>query len=262
MNDILRVVLPAYLLAFFAIAFAWRSYLVWKRTGINPYVVGRSDRPIDFVENLYPFPAILLLATTLLYAVLPGVYSLTAPITWLEGVSFRITGLVLMAVALVWTATAQMQMGSSWRIGIDLVNKTDLVEKGLFRVTRNPIFLGMEEYDRLLTERTKIVAVAHVSNSLGTVNPVKEIVATAHKFGVPVLVDAAQSIPHFPVDVQDIDCDFLAFSGHKMFGPTGSGILYGKRQWLDQMPPYETGGGMLLYPIEAIKHWQMAVGVG
>jgi len=142
-NDILRVILPAYLLAFFAIAFAWRSYLVWKRTGINPYVVGRSGRPIDFVENLYPFPAILLLATTLLYALVPSVYSLTAPITWLEGFAFRMAGLVLMAIGLVWTATAQMQMGPSWRIGIDLVNKTDLVEKGLFRKTRNPIFLGM-----------------------------------------------------------------------------------------------------------------------
>src|SRR4051794_24147481 len=82
--------------------------------------------------------------------------------------------------------------------------------------------LIIEEYDRLLNERTKIVAIAHVSNSLGTVNPVKEMIATAHKFGVPVLVDAAQSIPHFPVDVQDLDCDFLVFSGHKMFGPTGS----------------------------------------
>lgn len=105
--------------------------------------------------------------------------------------------------------------------------------------------LIIEEYDRLLNERTKIVAVAHVSNSLGTINPVKEMIATAHKFGVPLLVDAAQSIPHFPVDVQDMDCDFLVFSGHKMFGPTGSGVVYGKRHWLDQMPPYETGGGMV-----------------
>jgi cysteine desulfurase/selenocysteine lyase len=105
--------------------------------------------------------------------------------------------------------------------------------------------LIIDEYEGLLTERTKIVAIAHVSNSLGTINPVKEMIATAHKFGVPVLIDAAQSIPHFPVDVQDMDCDFLVFSGHKMFGPTGSGIVYGKRNWLDQMPPYETGGGMV-----------------
>ncbi|HEX6126142.1 MAG TPA: cysteine desulfurase [Pyrinomonadaceae bacterium] len=105
--------------------------------------------------------------------------------------------------------------------------------------------LIIDEYENLLNERTKIVAVSHVSNSLGTVNPIKEMVATAHKFGVPVCVDAAQSVPHFPVDVQDLDADFFVFSGHKMFAPTGSGIAYGKRKWLDQMPPYQTGGGMI-----------------
>ena len=105
--------------------------------------------------------------------------------------------------------------------------------------------LIIDEYENLLNERTKMVAVSHVSNSLGTVNPIKEMVATAHKFGVPVCVDAAQSVPHFPVDVQDLDADFFVFSGHKMFAPTGSGIVYGKRKWLDQMPPYQTGGGMI-----------------
>lgn len=105
--------------------------------------------------------------------------------------------------------------------------------------------LIVEEYDKLLNERTKIVAVAHVSNSLGSVNPIKEMIATAHKFGVPVLVDAAQSVPHFPVDVQDLDADFFVFSGHKMFAPTASGIVYGKREWLDKLPPYQTGGGMI-----------------
>lgn len=105
--------------------------------------------------------------------------------------------------------------------------------------------LIIEEYENLLNERTKIVAVAHVSNSLGTVNPVKEMIATAHKFGVPVLVDGAQSVPHFPVDVKDLNADFFTFSGHKMYAPTGSGVLYGKRKWLDQMPPYQTGGGMI-----------------
>src|SRR4051812_5955195 len=105
--------------------------------------------------------------------------------------------------------------------------------------------LIIDEYKNLLNERTRIVAVAHVSNSLGTVNPVKEMVSTAHKFGVPVFVDGAQSVPHFPVDVQDLDCDFFAFSGHKMFAPTGSGVVYGKREWLDQLPPYQTGGGMI-----------------
>jgi cysteine desulfurase / selenocysteine lyase len=105
--------------------------------------------------------------------------------------------------------------------------------------------LIIDEYENLLNERTKIVAVGHVSNSLGTVNSVKEMIATAHKFGVPVCVDAAQSVPHFPVDVQDLDADFYVFSGHKMFGPTGSGVVYGKRKWLDEMPPYQTGGGMI-----------------
>lgn len=105
--------------------------------------------------------------------------------------------------------------------------------------------LVIEEYDRLLTTRTKIVSIAHVSNSLGTVNPVKEMIATAHKFGVPVLVDGAQSVPHFPVDVQDLDADFFIFSGHKMFAPTGIGVVYGKRRWLDAMPPYQTGGGQI-----------------
>lgn len=105
--------------------------------------------------------------------------------------------------------------------------------------------LIIDEYENLLSERTKFVAVAHVSNSLGTVNPIKEMAATAHKFGVPVLVDAAQSVPHFPVDVQDLDADFFVFSGHKMYAPTGSGVVYGKREWLDKMPPYQTGGGMI-----------------
>jgi len=105
--------------------------------------------------------------------------------------------------------------------------------------------LIIDEYENMLNERTKMVAVSHVSNSLGTVNPIKEMTAMAHKFGVPVCVDAAQSVPHFPVDVQDLDCDFFVFSGHKMFAPTGSGVMYGRREWLDKMPPYQTGGGMI-----------------
>ena len=105
--------------------------------------------------------------------------------------------------------------------------------------------LIIEEYDKLLNERTKIVAIGHVSNALGSVNPVKQMIATAHKFGVPVCVDAAQSVPHFPVDVQDLDADFFVFSGHKMFAPTGSGCVYGKREWLDKMPPYQTGGSQI-----------------
>lgn len=105
--------------------------------------------------------------------------------------------------------------------------------------------LLLDEYEKLFTERTKIVSVTHVSNVLGTVNPVKEIVRIAHGHGVPVMVDGAQSTPHFAVDVQDIDCDFFAFSGHKMYGPTGVGVLYGKEYWLDRMPPYQGGGEMI-----------------
>ncbi|HMS39617.1 MAG TPA: cysteine desulfurase [Pyrinomonadaceae bacterium] len=105
--------------------------------------------------------------------------------------------------------------------------------------------LIIDEYENLLNERTKIVAVSHVSNSLGTINPVKEMIATAHKFGVPVFVDGAQAVPHFPVDVQDLDADFYTFSGHKMFAPTGSGVLFGKKEFLNKMPPYQTGGGMI-----------------
>lgn len=105
--------------------------------------------------------------------------------------------------------------------------------------------LLLDEYEKLFTERTKIVSVTHVSNVLGTVNPVKEIVRIAHEHGVPVMVDGAQSTPHFAVNVQDIDCDFFAFSGHKMYGPTGVGVLYGKEDWLDRMPPYQGGGEMI-----------------
>ena len=105
--------------------------------------------------------------------------------------------------------------------------------------------LIIEEYEGLLNEKTRMVAISHVSNSLGTINPIKEMIASAHKHGVPVCVDAAQSVPHFPVDVQDLDADFYVFSGHKMFAPTGSGVAYGKRKWLDKMSPYQTGGGMI-----------------
>ena len=105
--------------------------------------------------------------------------------------------------------------------------------------------LLMDEYEKLFSDRTKIVSVAHVSNTLGTVNPVKDIVRIAHEHGVPVLVDGAQSTPHFKVDVQDLDCDFFAFSGHKIYGPTGVGVLYGKEEWLDCLPPYQGGGEMI-----------------
>ena len=105
--------------------------------------------------------------------------------------------------------------------------------------------LIQEEYEKLFNERTRLVSVAHVSNVLGTVNPVKDMIRFAHTQGVPVLVDAAQSIPHMKVDVLDLDCDFMAFSAHKVYGPTGVGVLYGKEQWLDRMPPYQAGGEMI-----------------
>jgi len=105
--------------------------------------------------------------------------------------------------------------------------------------------LLLDEYKKLINFRTKLVAIVHVSNSLGTINPVKEIVTIAHKNNIPVLIDGAQAIQHQNVDVQDIDCDFYAFSGHKIYGPTGIGVLYGKERWLKEMPPYQGGGDMI-----------------
>jgi len=105
--------------------------------------------------------------------------------------------------------------------------------------------LLLDEYDGQLNERTKFVAITHVSNALGTINPIKEMIAQAHKYGVPVLIDGAQSAPHMPVDVQDLDCDFYTFSGHKMYAPTGSGIVYGKAELLEKMNPFQGGGDMI-----------------
>lgn len=105
--------------------------------------------------------------------------------------------------------------------------------------------LLLNEYEKLFSPRTRLVSVAHVSNVLGTINPVKEMIATAHAHGVPVLIDGAQSIPHMPIDVQDLDADFYVFSGHKVYGPTGIGVLYGKEAWLDKLPPYQGGGEMI-----------------
>jgi cysteine desulfurase / selenocysteine lyase len=103
----------------------------------------------------------------------------------------------------------------------------------------------LEEFERLLTPRTKIVALTHMSNVLGTVVPIKEVVRIAHRRGIPVLVDGAQGAVHMPVDVQDLDCDFYAFTGHKTYGPTGIGVLYAKKHWLEAMPPYQGGGEMI-----------------
>ncbi len=105
--------------------------------------------------------------------------------------------------------------------------------------------LILEEYEKLLSNNTRIVAVTHVSNALGTINPIEEIISLAHQKGIPVLIDGAQAVPHMKVDVQALDCDFYCFSGHKLYGPMGVGVLYGKEEWLQQMPPYQGGGEMI-----------------
>ena len=105
--------------------------------------------------------------------------------------------------------------------------------------------LDMDSFHSLLSDRTRLVCITQTSNVLGTVNPLEDIISEAHQAGIPVLVDGAQSVPHLRVDVQSLDCDFLVFSGHKIYGPTGIGVLYGKRKWLDRMPPYQAGGEMI-----------------
>ena len=105
--------------------------------------------------------------------------------------------------------------------------------------------LLVEDYNKLLNDKTKLVAVNYISNSLGIINPVKELISAAHRVGAIALIDAAQAAPHVKIDVQDLDCDFLAFSSHKMYGPTGVGVLYGKKELLEAMPPYQGGGEMI-----------------
>lgn len=105
--------------------------------------------------------------------------------------------------------------------------------------------LIIEEFEKKITERTKLISVIHISNVLGTINPIKKIIEIAHKYDIPVLIDAAQSIQHTHIDVQELDCDFLVFSGHKIYGPNGMGVLYGKEKWLEEMPPYHGGGEMI-----------------
>ena len=110
---------------------------------------------------------------------------------------------------------------------------------------REDLSLDIEAFKGLLSEKTRLVSVAHVSNVLGTIQPIEEIIRLSHEKGVPVCIDGAQSVPHIKVDVQALDCDFLVFSGHKMYGPTGIGVLYGKREWLEKLPPHEGGGEMI-----------------
>jgi len=124
-----------------------------------------------------------------------------------------------------------------------------LSEERKFKIKVLPIDnngeLMMEEYEKMLTTKVKLVSIIYVSNSIGTLNPIREIIAGAHKKNIPVLIDAAQAVNHFPVDVRELDCDFLAFSGHKIYGPTGIGILYGKEKWLNMLPPFMGGGDMI-----------------
>ena len=103
----------------------------------------------------------------------------------------------------------------------------------------------MDEFKEMINEKTKLISVVYISNTLGTINPVKEIIEIAHSRNIPVIIDAAQAAPHLKIDVKDLDCDFLAFSGHKIYGPTGIGILYGKEKHLEAMPPYQFGGEMI-----------------
>ena len=149
---------------------------------------------------------------------------------------------------------SQMQKGDEV-IVTDMEHHSNVVpwqlqamKRGIF-VKHLPItddgVLCIDQLEQLITEKTRLISVAHVSNVLGTVNPVDEIVKIAHAYDVPVLVDGAQSAPHFRVDVKAMDCDFFAFSGHKMYGPTGIGVLYGKEKWLEKLPPYQGGGEMI-----------------
>lgn len=143
MNTNLRYLLPAYLLLYFAAAFFWRSYLVWKRTGINPYKLGKADNAHDFVGMLFRLTLAAITLVIILHSLSNEAYQYLTPIRWLERPAFISLGIGLLAVSLLWTLVAQAQMGNSWRIGIDAETKTQLVQLGVFRLSRNPIFLGM-----------------------------------------------------------------------------------------------------------------------
>lgn len=125
-----------------------------------------------------------------------------------------------------------------------LIGRRKRIRLRIVPIDQNGI-LDIDKYKLLFNERTKLVAITHVSNVLGTINPVKEMISIAHGYNVPTLIDGAQAISHMPVDVRDLDCDFYAFSSHKMYGPCGVGVLYGKRRWLEAMPPYQGGGEMI-----------------
>lgn len=143
MDDALRIILPLYLVAFFGVAFVWRSVAVWKQTGVNPYVLGKTDNAHDFIGVVFRLTFALIVAVIIVFAFFAPLYQYAAPLVWVEHETIKSIGLVLLVASLVWTAIAQIQMGASWRIGIDRKNRTELIQNGLFRVSRNPIFFGM-----------------------------------------------------------------------------------------------------------------------
>jgi protein-S-isoprenylcysteine O-methyltransferase Ste14 len=143
MDDILRIILPLYLVAYFGVAFVWRSVAVWKQTGVNPYVLGKTDSAHDFIGVVFRLTFALIVAVIIVFAFFSPLYQYAAPLVWIEHAPVKSIGLALLVLSLVWTAIAQLQMGKSWRVGIDRKNRTELVENGLFKISRNPIFLGM-----------------------------------------------------------------------------------------------------------------------
>jgi protein-S-isoprenylcysteine O-methyltransferase Ste14 len=143
MDEILRIILPLYLVAYFGVAFVWRSVAVWKQTGVNPYVLGKTDDAHDFIGVVFRLTFALIVAVIIVFAFFSPLYQYAAPLVWIEHRAVKSSGLVLLVASLIWTAIAQIQMGRSWRIGIDRVNRTELIENGLFRISRNPIFFGM-----------------------------------------------------------------------------------------------------------------------
>lgn len=139
----LKFILPAYLLIYFFTAFFWRSYKVWKTTGINPFVLGSTDSAHDFIGRMFKVVFALIVAAVIAYSSSSTIYEYLMPFTWIQHSGFKIVGMTLLATSLVWTLVAQSQMGKSWRIGIDVQHRTKLVREGAFRFSRNPIFLGM-----------------------------------------------------------------------------------------------------------------------
>lgn len=143
MEELLKIGLPIYFAAFFVFAFFWRTYLVWKKTGVNPYVFGKADSPYEWVGFGFKVSLFLNFLAIFWYSFYPSFYEYIAPFKWLEVTALQLTGIVLLFSSLIWIAVAQAQMGTSWRVGIDREHDTDLVQNGLYKISRNPIFFGM-----------------------------------------------------------------------------------------------------------------------